>query len=60
MILELTEEERAILQDLVAMEVTDLPSEIRRTNDYVFRDELKHREQLLRELQARLKKEVHA
>lgn len=59
MILELNEEERAILQDLVAMEVTDLPSEIRRTNDYVFRDELKNRERLLRDLQARLKKEVH-
>ncbi len=58
MILELTEQERLVIMDLVTMELTELPSEIRHTDSASYRDDLRERERCLRDVQARL--EEHA
>jgi hypothetical protein len=55
MILELTSEERALLTTLIAREVSDMGPEIRHTDHYELKDELKAERKSLRHLLDRLK-----
>lgn len=54
MTLELTSLERRLITDLIARELFEMPSEVRRTQTSAYRDELKHREQHLRDLLKRM------
>ncbi len=54
MTLELTSLEHRLITDLIARELYEMPSEVRRTQTSTYRDELKNREQHLRELLKRM------
>lgn len=57
MVLELEAEELEVLADVVEQCLGDLRAEIRETDDYNFRYELKARQSLLRGILERLKRE---
>lgn len=50
MTVELTSVEQQLITDLIRHELTEIPSEVRRTETSNYRDELKVREELLRSL----------
>ena len=52
--LELTDEEIRLLRDVLTNHISDLRSEITHTERYTLRQELKHDEELLRAMVARL------
>ncbi|MFP5348026.1 MAG: hypothetical protein ACLGIA_13490 [Actinomycetes bacterium] len=52
--LELTEEEAAVLQEVVTNHLREMSSEIRHTDNREFRDSLRERREVLRRLSARL------
>ena len=52
--LTLTEEEQQLLKDTLANDLSNLRMEIRETDDRGFRDMLKHNEELMREILAKL------
>lgn len=54
MILELTQHEREILNDLVSLTLETLPVEIRRTDHVDYRKMLEDREAVLRDIERRL------
>lgn len=54
MLLELNEQEREALLDLVDRELSELGPEIRHTDDRQYRDDLKARKQQMRELREHL------
>lgn len=54
MILELNEEERLVIMDLVTTELKELPSEIRHTDSAGYRDQLRERQRWLKQLRERL------
>jgi len=56
MTIELTEDEREALLRLLRHELTEMPSEIRRTQTSTYRDALKGQEKVLRLLIERLSK----
>lgn len=55
MTFELSPQELALLVQMLERELSELPSEIRRTQTSSYRDELKDQEHVLRDLLARLK-----
>ncbi|NLX14249.1 MAG: hypothetical protein GXY44_11430 [Phycisphaerales bacterium] len=60
MIVELTDEERDILRSLISREIADLGPEIRRTDHFDYRDELKIEKHMLRHLMDRLQAPEYA
>lgn len=50
MTVELTSVEQQLVADLIRHELTEIPSEVRRTQTTSYRDELKTREEALRSL----------
>jgi len=57
---DLNQQDRSLLVDILEHELRELPSEIRRTQTSRYRDELKAREKKLRNLLDRLKQPVEA
>ncbi|HPF38803.1 MAG TPA: hypothetical protein P5081_06060 [Phycisphaerae bacterium] len=50
MAIEFTSLEKKLVVDLIRHELTEIPSEVRRTQTSTYRDDLKTREQALRDL----------
>lgn len=55
MTIELNAQEQTLLVRMLERELTELPSEVRRTETSSYRDELKEQEHILRELLDRMK-----
>ena len=55
MTIELNSQEQTLLVRILERELTELPSEVRRTETSSYRDELKKQEHVLQELCRRLK-----
>ncbi|MFQ5502860.1 MAG: hypothetical protein ACE5EQ_11270 [Phycisphaerae bacterium] len=60
MTIDLSQQDRSLLVNLLEHELRELPSEVRRTQTSRYRDELKTQERDLRSLLHRLKKPVEA